>query len=281
LGKTFDSQFDFIFKAPNMLELLQILSFSIKYLKALGLWKWDDSPRIEQTIVAVVIHLLPISFTILQICAFLQLSDFEELSQVITVVLSYIGMHCKVLNALLQLEKLPEILDVLKSLLQHSEWKESRDLAAIVKRTNTIFKCYLALSVFCMIPDLAASIENHQLTYKMYLPEGDAATIFWTASFYQFLCNLLNIPLTIVLDFLPVFLMSFAVGLYEELHKLIAALQKDNQEELKELIAIQLKLNCFIDQIIDCFSAILLIQAGLSCWILCTSAFVLSHVSFH
>ena len=88
----------------------------------------------------------------------------------------------------------------------------------------------------------------------------------------------------VALDMLPVFFMSAANGLLEELSERLSRIgenQQNIQKDLKELlkcIEIHLKIKHFTKATGDMFSTTILIQGLLSSILLCSTAFSLSLV---
>jgi len=259
----------------SILSLLDVFDFPVKFLRLIGLW---GTPFKR----SAIIHLLPISFLILQICFLSSSTSFDDVTEQLTIMFTYIGTYLKVINNLLKMPKVERMMTTLRELLQHKSWLERNNykkLEATVLGPNKIFKIYVSLAMFATIPDILMALSSQAVMHKMYMPDENNKIVIFSAIIYQFSNNLLCIVLTITLDFVPIFFIAFAVGLYEELRILLDTDEiTSNLTELKQLIEIDLKIRGFINEIIDCFSTIMLIHAGFIAFVMCTSAFVLSQV---
>jgi len=263
------------------MDLLRIFNFPINYLKVLGFWPWDNSAKSKRIIVASIVLSLLMSGNVLLFLSLLKSKNLKELAQPLSINITYIGVVAKVINLLLKAKKIGKLMDTLKDLLQHGNWlaNNGRSVSTRVKNANLIFCVRLTVIISGVTANFIVAITSHRLTYKLdFLPDSDL--IFHCLNVYQYIYNLLSGPLIIILDFLPIFFLCFAIGFYQELNKLFVAMEMNvNQVELKRLIEIEIKIRSFLDEIMECFSIVILIQAGSVAVQLCSISFSLSAVS--
>jgi len=266
------------------LKHLQVFDFPVNVFKLVGLWPRNDWTRLRRVTTAIIFQAFPISFTILQIFGMSELKDLQELPQLLAFLLSYFAIHFKIINLTLKMDKIQILMRSLKDLLQHDDWLEGNDCDELLRNVgqiNKTFRYYLTFALPGTIPDILIPLLTGRLKYKMYMPKGNHSNILLGfAGVYQLINSLICVPLTVILDFFPAVFLSFAVGLYEELHKLLEAVDVDeNPLAFKRFVEIELKIRKLVDEVVDCFSTIILVQAFLSSFILCMSAFSLSYVS--
>jgi len=264
--------------AKMLFELLKIFDLPIKILQVHGLWPWKESAIYKRAFVAILVQTLFASFLILQICKLPELTNVEELSPLLAIMISYIIIPLKAINLTLKMNKIKNMLESLRKLMQNDFGiDEQHELNASVFRVQKFFKLYLVFALIAVTFNQLNSLLNHKLAYVMYMPANANDILFWVACVYQYVCTCSCVLVFVTLDYLPIIFMTLAIGFYKELCILI---EKTDTQNLQIFIKIESKIRAFVDEIDDCFSAMILIQAFLSSIIFCTSVFALSHVSY-
>jgi len=255
-------------------ELLKIFDFPIKFLQVFGLR--ESYPTISSYLLCAIIELFLLSFTVIKSFAIFSVQNSEEFSQLMAVLIAFIGTHFKIFNLVLSIRRVQGMMTQLKNLLKFNNWldlSKCDKLKKSVWRANKVFKCHFAITVLFMINLVIVSCTTHQL---IYMKEIFKDINFWCANIYQITNITVASVLTVVLDYWPIILMSFAIGFYEELNEQLIS---SDPAKLEKLIEVDLKIRAFVDEIMKCFSYVVILQAGLSAIIMCNIAYVLSQVS--
>jgi len=255
-------------------ELLKIFDFPFKFLQVFGLRK--SYPTISSYLLCAIIQLFLLSFTVLGSFAIFSVSNSEEFSQLMAVLVAYVGTHFKILNLILSMHRVQGMMTQVKNLLELNNWLATSDCEKLKKsvlRANKIFKSHFTITVLFMINLMIISCTNHQLTY---MKQTFKDINFWCANIYQIINSSSASVICVVLDYWPIFFMSFAIGFYEELNEQLIS---SDPAKLEKLIEVDLKIRAFVDEIMKCFSAVVLMQAGINAIIMCNIAYVLSQVS--
>jgi len=260
-------------------NLLRIFQFSIALLKFLGIWRWNNPTKYREAIVTLMVQSFLVSFTVIQATNFLRARRLGDFVQAMSILVACLGMHMKTLNLMWKLKKIQQTIAALKNLLTLDDWMgKTRDSAfkRRIWRVKEKYSSHLGFVLMSGSTSFWLSYMTNKLPYKMFQIETTSRSSFWYANSYEFAINILAGYIVITLDYLPILFFAFANEMFASLQKLQ---ELADIKSLKRLNAIQLKLRLFVNQIMECFLTVTMIQAGSSAIILCNAAYSLTHVS--
>jgi hypothetical protein len=217
-------------------------------------------------------------------------------------------------------KKIQSLMTSLKGLIEDKDLigtKNSKKLKKRVRQIDRIFKINLAVIITTCFLNYVLTFVVHRLPLKMWAPwthDDDNGIIFWLTASYQLVDLSIAAPAMLIMDTLPIFFMTYATGLIEELtcclenvsiepQKKIEKKRSGNEpgpshgktiikvqpivpredeplKALQKLIPIHVKIKTFVLDIQDLFGTIFFLQEFMSISILCTTAFALTLVSF-
>lgn len=292
-----------------MVNVREFFRWPLFLLKVFGM-NQDQNSSWFYRVYGFVIHVAFIDlFTLFHVFYFFNFEGFQELSDCIGTFLTNFGQFIKTLNFMIKLKTITKLIDNLEFLVKLSTYAENKDRIQLKKHMKKVLLVYKFMVVSAVATCLLAGLvplfnkQDHKLAYRMYFPGINYTnndTIFILLALYQmspvFICII-----TITLDCMPIFFLSLVTGVIEELsdrmedigRKLsikeifknpqrIVVNQSDDEimKELLKCVKIHLKIKKFIEEIQGSFSLVIAVQGILSSIIFCSTAFMLSLVSF-
>ncbi|CAO1433671.1 unnamed protein product [Diamesa serratosioi] len=289
---------------------MTIFNVPKKYMKLMGMWQEKSSSKWYK-FYGIVMHLINIDLYLAMQFAYLiiKLEDVKELSDVLSVIFSYIALLLKSLNFMYQLEDIKSLIKTLNELIKYSGADETfKTRSKMIQQTKSVqrvfnlfwFFCILTCIVSGFIPFFQTKVINTKFPNKLWLPFDYSTDSYWywTLTYYQILNSLIYSGVLVALDVLPVVFMSFAASLVDELALRITKIGNEaiccntttkrsikiiqqkrheaNKEELRRCIESHLKIKEFVGKTGNIFSTMIIIQGLMSSIILCTCAFQLT-----
>lgn len=274
------------------------IKFPIKILKVLGMYQKSNSSWLYR-FYGFLMHFVAVELYFVWQWVYLvwMIDNVEELSDLLSLLITHFGMFFKLINFMYKIEKFEALLRMFDELFKFSASEDDRERTKLRKQTKSVqnlFKAFWMSGLFAVSSAACLPFfysKEHRLPYNMWFPVDYkksrnwfyALTLYQISQGYSFCCVVVS------LDMLPVFFMSAANGLLEELSERLERIgsdrennPKNDQKDLNELlkcIEIHLKIKHFTKATGEMFSTTILIQGLLSSILLCSTAFSLSLVS--
>lgn len=299
-------------------DLLAPLVLPFRILKAYGMWiekdqKWFNLWR------GILLHIVLIDVVIgLQSIFFFTFETFDELTQLLNILPSYLALAMKAANLMLKFRKIQSLLQMVDELLL--ECKNKKLLRRRLVTVDKMTRIYLGVA---LVSILMGTLETAvHLPFAMWFPwDKNNRFGYWVSAAYQMSMAFGGSFIVAVVDLLPAVFMSYAVGFIESLRLRLSSanettmteppakqnaldvtsaaevsakpggskisefqLQNDvndaNYRELLMCIKFQIKIERFVEEIQETFSSMILVQSFISAVVLCTTSFLLIDVNF-
>ena len=209
--------------------------------------------------------------------------EFSEILESLALCSACIAAMFRTVNFLFKVKKISKLVESLNQLLEFSyhPLTGNRDqLREQIKFAHNIYigswvSAFVTCSIAAFVPFL-----SHKIPYKAWFPfDTETSEIgFWAASAYVVLNTYVVSSIDITVNMFPVVLMSFTVGLTNELGDRLAGCQSN--EELVQCVKVHQRIKKFHVKVLESFSTVTFLQALLSSFMICTSVFTMSIVSF-
>lgn len=269
----------------------------IKILKIGGSWPDKNFARYQIFLAAIVHFLLLDLATVLTFVKVISSGGLEDMSEAVNMFLTYFMVLVKSINVIWKINDILELFETIESLMSRMEIDKDPKFEAQLRKTQKIFKVYYGTAIVSVFFSVIQPFFTGTLAVKMWFPydaEGDMISLYLTAVFQMF-SSIHNCSVCIALDMLPVYFMSYAVGLIDvlccnlenigshnpndKLHGRFAFDQGKNTQILIKLVEVHIRIKRIIFNIQDIFSSVLMAQGIMSVIILCTTSFSMSVVS--
>lgn len=271
----------------------------VKMVEIVEIWLQKDLPKYRLVLLFIFNFMFIGMFLMLQAVELFKIKNIGELSEILGVLPLFTGVCIKGLNILYRKNQILSSLKLLKEMTKPESCSESK----MEKRINQISKFYKMLycaTIFSSLFGFLEPILYNGLFYKMWFlfDYKNNLLMQWSLVIYQLINFYIYILPLSVFDFFPLFLISYAVGLIEDLSNKLEAItiktqkkvqgksgnlsvsdMNDDLEELKKCIKTQLKIKEFVSTINDNFGKIFWLQGLISTLILCTTSFSMTTVS--
>ena len=280
----------------------------------MGMWQERTSSK-KYKFYGTIMHLINIDLYLAMQFGYLiiKLESVKDLSNVLSILFSYIALLLKSLNFIYQLENIKRLIQTLKELIEFSANEKYKSRSKMIQQTKSVQKVFNLFWFFCIltcivsgfIPFFYTTAENKRLPNKLWLPFKYTTDSYWywILTYYQILNSLFYSGVLVALDILPVVFMSFVASLVDELALRISNIGCEHEQienadtkirsiktihieqqirhaankmELRKCIENHLKIKAFVGKIRSIFSTMIIIQGLMSTIILCTCAFTLT-----
>lgn len=284
----------------KMSDPSEVFRIPFKIIKVLGLWQEKNSSWPYRFLGFLVQFMCIDLITLFQFLYFFHFEDFQSLSDCITTFPTTLSQVVKSLTFIYELKNIQLLVENLKDLIKLSECEVTKNhpqISKVIRRVRIAYNSLLVTAVFsCTIAGLVPIMnrKQHQLAYRMHFPWLDFKnndTIFILLALYQMVPVFVCVLITSI-GILPVFCMCFATGLIEELTIRLEKIgtktegpktKEEEDFELAELlkcIEIHQGIKKFVNDTQRIFSTLILLECVMSSFVFCTTAFMLSLVSF-
>jgi hypothetical protein len=151
-----------------------------------------------------------------------KVESFEEFSESLIVVLAVLIFIFKSVNFVVNNKKIDLLYKSLKALIEEDTLKSNQNGSKLKQRTkqvDRIFKLLMCFSMFCVTMSVFVAFCAHELPLKMWFPWDYEANegLFWILATYQIIGGFIITPSSILVDFFPLFILSYLTGTLEEL----------------------------------------------------------------
>jgi 7tm Odorant receptor len=306
----------------------------IKWLKISGLWKVESSSK-YLAVIAVILHIVFVEFfLIFGIICFVNVKDIVDFSEINGVLPLYVITFIKSLHFLYNKNKIELMLKDLKELIEQNSWIEKQNgskLKQRIRKIDDISQKYVAVVMTAVFMTSLVPLFTHKLPLKMWFPYdfSNNETLFWLSVLYQNIASYCVVPMQIIIEMFPIYLMNYLTGIIEELSERMGKIcevkivkiksksemtfneklkgrsndarrqktqkkaepkagtsqtfrdkKDENLEELLKCIKIQQKIENLVADVNDVFGRIIWFQGFMTSFILASSAFLMTVVSF-
>ena len=267
------------------------LKLPIKILKLMGFHQEKDSSWYYR-IYGIVTHLIGIEiYLLMQIVYLCKVADnVESFSDCLSVMFTYVALLLKSFIFMYKLQDIKQLIVMLEHVIVKGKFMKQQEFSSRVKQVYSYFKLYwtfglISCSMGALIPIYYRN--EHKIAYKMWVPFNyeDNFYGFVAISIYQTIFPLWTCGIIASLDMLPIMIINIITGLLEELIKRlkqIGNVTNNERNELNELlncIELHQDLKQLAHKTEEIFTIMIFTQGFNSCFIMCTTAFVLSLVS--
>jgi hypothetical protein len=241
-------------------------------------------------------------FMIFGIISLIKVNNVEEFSESIGVIPIDIVFIFKSTNFLINNVKIRKVYDDLKSLAEDESWIEKQKghkLKQRIAQITKVFRIFLSFSLFGVTVSALVAVGNHELVLKMWFPYDYKSNeaFFWLSVFYQITGGFVITPVSILVEFFPVFLICYLTGIIGELRERFAKIgmkrqrmkkairtietleEMENYEELVKCVKIHQKIVEISSNLNEIFGKDFWFQGFISIAVLCTTSFSLTIVS--
>lgn len=264
------------------------LKLPLQILKLMGFCQERDSSW-QYRIYGFVTHLIGIEiYLLLQIVYLFKVADsVESFSDCLSVMFTYVALLLKSFIFIYKLQDIKQLIVMLENVIVKGKFMMEQELSSRVKQVHRYFKLYwilglLSCSIGACIPIYYSN--EHKIAYKMWVPFDYVNNLsgFVSISIYQTIFPIWTCGIVASLDMLPIMFLNIITGLLEELIKRFRNIGYNERNELNELmdcIELHQDLKQLAHKTENIFSIMIFTQGFNSCFIMCTTAFVLSLVS--
>jgi 7tm Odorant receptor len=205
--------------AINWMEPLEKI---IKLLKISGLWLNKSSSKCLIT-VAVLLHIIFVEiFLILCIIYLVNVQSIEDMTEAVGVIPLQFICCIRTIHFVLNKNKIQSMMKDVKELIEHESWIEKQNGSKLKQRIRQVVRTsqiFLAATMTGVIISSLVPLFTHQLPLKMWFPYdySNNEVLFWMSVAYQVIASFCKVPITIMVEIIPIFFMSYLTGIIEEL----------------------------------------------------------------
>jgi hypothetical protein len=289
------------------INYIQIYKNPVKLLETIDTWLQSEFSKLKLALIFIFNFSCIGIFTFLQTAELFQAQDIDDFSEILSALPVFAGIIVKALNFLANKKQINSCLEFMSEIIKHKSWIRNQNGSKMEKQIQKISKIYkvmfCALIISCSFGFVDPFLFDGYI-YKMWLPIDYKSN--WLVHLIFIIYQLINcfvyVPLWNVLNFFPLFLISYAVGMTDELCDKLENVTSDRKkrlqpkpgnsrhletieenddfqtEELKKCIEIQLKIKEFVKLITANFAKIFWMQGFLSTLTLCTNSFSMTKV---
>lgn len=269
-----------------------------KLLRNFGIWRENDSTW-KYHIYGLLMHLIMLdNIAFCQTMYMLKATNFKNFIDVLSVILTIYSIVFKTIIFTWKLQEAKSLMNALKDLLKFSSDNEIFERIMLKNQLDRIIKIYKfyywSAIVACTASGLVPVIQykNQRLPYEIWFYFDHEKNVggFWFLCVYQYLMSMYAAAIGYSIDIFPVIFMCYIIGMIKELTlridkigsrmKEFKILEAYNFQELRKCIEIHSMIKKILSKIEHQFSAIILVQGFLNSVTLCSSAFMLTLVSF-
>lgn len=273
-----------------------LLKLPLKILHFTGMLQTSRSTK-GHKIYGIICHFIFIElFMILQLGYFIESKKMNDFASLMTLFPTFIALIVKNTNFMMKIDRFERlVVDIHK--LATEEFNGSKKLEKHKKRAGKLLKTYVSIGLTTSTLAMANPILHHHWAFPMWLPFNlsNSTIPFWIISIYQSIDSYAYGTVNEIFDMIPIFLMSFVVGMLEELSERLEKIKKrktlnpdgsinvapmqDNTEELLKCIEIHKRIQEVNKEIEEIFSNVILFQGIMSSMVLCTTVYTMTIVS--
>ena len=266
-------------------------------LRFTGMWQ-DGNQSWTYFILGYLVHFISIELCLIGelICAY-KAVNLEDFIETMGLTMTYVSEMLKCWNFFYKLKTIQKTFEILMDLVEFSaddRWKSRDRLKSQILVGFKVFKVFWFSAWTTCIFSSLVPFTSHKLPYKVWFPFDTEKSSFgfWIASSYLIVTSFPVSVIDISLDTLPVFLLTFAIGLTNELSDRLDQIGKNNNsssngknidelnaKEFKKCIEIHSRICEFVVEIQCNFSKVIMVQGIFSSLILCMGTFSMSTVS--
>ena len=187
---------------------IAIFNVPKKYMKAMGMWQETTSCKWYK-FYGIIMHLINIDIYLALQFGYLiiKLESVQDLSDVLSVLFSYIALLLKSLNFMYELEDIKSLIQTLEELIEFSADKKYESRSKMLKQTKSVQRVFNMYWFFCILTCFVSGfIPFFYTTVKIRLPNKlwfpfDYTTDsywYWILTYYQILNSLFYSGVTLL-----------------------------------------------------------------------------------
>jgi hypothetical protein len=302
--KTNSKQFYSVFVFKKKQFAIFILNMDFDYLKFFKIPKllvkkigfWHDDTSKKHKMFAFLVHLFLIEYNTLSFgmksFKMWQHGAIREFSDAFQIFMLTVSLSLRSIWFVMKLEKIKKVFIVFEELLKFSAIRKIDNRAKLEAHMKRTVKILITFIVVCFGSNLVAALmalinfRDRTLPYETwcYWDYKHNDWLYWLLTFQLYFASSYASAINCGVDGIPMVFMSFTAGIIDELAEEINSIEIDDKEAYERLchcIKLHIKIKSFCEEIAENLSFTLFVQTFLNCLILCTSAFLLTTVSFH
>jgi hypothetical protein len=231
---------------------------------------------------------------VLQLIYLLQAKDIIEVTQVVSILMSYVSSFCDIIVVCSNIDKIRTVIEEIRSCIV--DFGVSDKFSEQVKIMNRILKIALRFSMFSLLLAMCACIKFGKPFFLMWTPfDMQDPLIFYTTFAYQFSSGWYISPLNITFQLFPAHFMVYIYRLLQQLCDRLGKIKKhrvlnpdgtinqnkriDNRQELIKCIEFHVKIYQINKRVCECFSTLFLVRGIATCILICSINFSLFAIS--
>lgn len=213
------------------MDNLKAFNIPFFFVKKLGLWQ-DKNCSLTYRLYGVCLHLILMEFATVchsvHIFSLFMNGTIEDVSDVLGLLFTLYAAVFKSVWFLIKLEKIQEMLEQLKFLINFSSFEQKKrpKLKSQVNQIIKVSQYFYGSSFLVLSSATIASLIHHKekaLPFNSwYFFELKTTGIYWAYFAYQFSTSLHGIAINYSLDIIPMVFMNFVSAILDELSEEIA-----------------------------------------------------------
>lgn len=266
-------------------------------LQGTGIWIDFKKAKPLDHVKFFVYLILNFNAFVMEIMYLIQSENLKIFTEAAATFPAVLGSVLKILNFIANKKEIEDCLQKLQELIECDQWIEKQNVSKLLKRVNRIDKTFKIILIFSFLTcamSLLVPIFNHELPFTLWFPYDyeQNEILFWVSVAYEVVCFVL-VPVYNALGTFPVYLISFMIGITEELSERLTMIEKkagetpenkrkasdkrkEEEEKLQELlkcIEIHIKIKDLAADVSNIFGKVIWIEGLFSVLIICTASF--------
>jgi 7tm Odorant receptor len=280
-------------------KFLEALKAPLSILKLAGLWE-NESVEKKHKVLQIIMHFFVYYvFTFLQIVYLITAKDYQDIVDLLKILLTGVVFIIKSLHLLKERKKIEALIEETKELARLIETEDENSLQALNNRAvqiQTVFKALMSCGLFTIsmmvintiLINIIGTHPPYKFLFKLWLPFNCENNVycFSFTEVYEIIVAVVSFIIMASLDTLPIFFFNIGAGFLEDLAERLNKVCDEEKEdkavmkEFEKCIAIHIKIKRFVKNAEKRFSLVVCAQGSSSIVILCTVIFLLSKVKF-
>lgn len=283
---------------------MDIFAKPIKALTFFGFWPDKNTSKLHLVMVVVVRLIFVEMYLMLAVIFLSSVESVEDFTKSIGVTPIYLVSVVKSVNFVCNRNKILKLYESLKALVESDSWIEKQKAGHLKRRKKQfyrVFKLFMVASMYGVLMSSIVIFTEHELPIKMWFPYDykESESFFYMSAAYQMVGGFFMTPISIIVETFPVFFISFLTGIVEELQVKLENVCENknvfdenifasnlelkslkNQTELGSCVKIHEQIIEITSKVNEIFGRDFWFQGFISTFVLCTTSFTLTIVSF-
>lgn len=215
--------------------MMELFEKPLKFLKLSGLWS-DRKIGVYRVVFCILMHFLCLEcFVVFEVISLVKSKSLEEFCENFAMLPTFLGASLKSLNFIRMKLKIKKFLTNLEELIRFEDWIALQNGTKLEQRISQMKKFFVVNFVLAFAALFFGSLVPffiHEPPFKMWFPFDykHSQLLRWITIAYQLGTCIIYMPKLYILDNFPLFVMSYVIGLVEELNMKIEAILAVRQE---------------------------------------------------